>query len=340
MGDASADRGLPPVVARTLGVIALAAIAWKAREILVLAFFGLLIGVAFSFPVRWMARVMPRGVAVILVLLACGGAAAGLGVSAAPSLSRQMQQVSETAPQAWAKIRDWVQHAQGGGAPGGGPEQAVPGAAAQVAQKAAPALVTALGGLTKSILVVVLAAFLAYEPEIYRRGIRRLVPPPREPVFDELWIRLGRELRRWIGGILVSMTIMGTLTAVGLKIAGIENWLVLGVLTFLGTFVPYLGAVTSAIPGLLVALAQSPRHFAFALLVYFCVHLVEGYVVEPFVMRRAVEIKPALLLLGQSTFGAVFGLEGILIATPAIACIRVAVNDLWVQRRLGKDPSS
>lgn len=80
------------------------------------------------------------------------------------------------------------------------PSQPSPGPA-QVAQKAAPALFTALEGLTKVVLVVVLAAFLAYEPDIYRRGIRRLVPPQREATFDELWARLPRELSRWIGGI-------------------------------------------------------------------------------------------------------------------------------------------
>ncbi len=340
VGGSSAGSGVPALVLRGLGAVALAAVAWLAREVLLLAFFALLIGIVFSFPVRLLARAVPRGVAVILVLLACGGAAAGLGVIAAPSLSRQLNQVSQTAPKTWAKVRGVIEQARAGaevqGGQGSQGSAPVPGAAAKVAQEAAPALVTALGGLTKSVLVVVLAAFLAYEPDVYRRGIRRLVPQDREAAFDELWERLSRELRKWVGGILLSMLIMGTLAGLGLRIAGIENWLVLGVLTFLGTFVPYLGAVASAIPGLLVALAQSPRHFAYALIVYLGVHLVEGYIVQPLIMRRAVEIKPALLLLGQSTFGVVFGLAGILIATPAIACARVAVDYLWVQRRLGK----
>ncbi len=130
---------------------------------------------------------------------------------------------------------------------------------------------------------------------------------------------------------------MGTLTALGLLAIGIEDWFLLGVLTFLGTFVPYVGAVASAVPGLLVALGQSPRHFALAVLVYLGVHVVEGYIVEPLVMRRAVELKPALLLFGQGLLGALFGALGFVVATPLIVAGQVLLDYLWVERRLRKD---
>jgi predicted PurR-regulated permease PerM len=181
---------------------------------------------------------------------------------------------------------------------------------------------------------VVLAAFLVYRPDTYRHGLRQLFPARRQPVFDELWDRLRNALRHWVGGILVSMTIMGTLCAVGLLLVGIRDWLILGTLTFLGTFVPYLGAVASAVPGLLAALAQSPHHLLLAAAVYLGVHVVEGYIVQPAVMRRAVELNPALLLFGQGVLGAVFGVLGIVVATPLLVCAQVAVQYLWIERRV------
>src|SRR2546430_7296789 len=53
-----------------------------------------------------------------------------------------------------------------------------------------------------------------------------------------------------------------------------------------------------------------PIYFLWAAIVYLGVHLVEGYLIQPLVMRRAVEVKPALLLFGQGLFSAVFGLMG------------------------------
>jgi predicted PurR-regulated permease PerM len=207
---------------------------------------------------------------------------------------------------------------------------------AEAGAKAVSAVFDVVLGLTKVILVIVLAAFLVHRPDAYRRGLRQLVPREHEDAFDEAWGRVHDALRRWVGGILVAMLIMGTLTAIGLLAIGMDDWLLLGFLTFLGTFVPYVGAVASAVPGLLVALGQSPRTFALALLVYLGVHVVEGYIVEPLVMRRAVELRPALLLFGQGLLGAVFGAIGFVVATPLVVSGQILVDYLWVERRLGK----
>jgi predicted PurR-regulated permease PerM len=313
-----------------------------AHEVLLLGFLAVLVAMVFSFPVRWLARVMPRGAAVLVVLVALAGAVAGLVAAAAPTLADQIDQVKETAPRGIRQARRWLERVQRQTAPAqppGAPEPArppPPDVAQTVTDKAVPAIVATVELVTGIVLVLVLAAFLIHEPETYRRGLRHLVPPSEEKTFDLLWDRTGTALRRWVGGILVAMLLMGTLTSLGLLAIGLDNWLLLGVLTFLGTFVPYLGAIASAIPGLLVALAQSPRHFGLAAIVYLAVHLVEGYVVEPTVMRRAVEVKPAVLLFGQALLGAVFGVLGVVVATPLVVCGQILAGHLWVERRLGK----
>jgi predicted PurR-regulated permease PerM len=320
---------------------ALAAL-WLAREVVLLAFLAVLIAVVFSFPVGWLSRIIPRGLAVLLVLLALIGAAVGLAALAAPTIDREVEQLRDSAPQAVSKIQGWMRRVEsttgGGGGQKQSPAQRAPEVAAKVGEKALPALVAIVSGVTAVILVIVLGAFLVYQPDIYRRGIRLLVPVKHQNTFDEAWRRVGEGLRKWVGGIVISMTIMGTLAAVGLLIVGIDQWLLLGVLTFLGTFVPYVGAIASAVPGLLAGLAQSPRHFVLAGAVYLGVHLVEGYLVQPVVMRRAVDVRPALLLAGQGVFGAVFGLMGTVVATPLIVCLQTLTEYLWVERRLGKDP--
>jgi predicted PurR-regulated permease PerM len=115
-----------------------------------------------------------------------------------------------------------------------------------------------LRAVAGALYVVVLGFFLVGTRPHLQRAIRRLIPAARLPEFDELWVRLGGTLRRWTGGVLVSMTIMGAVTGLGLWIAGISSPLLLGVVTFCGTFIPYLGALASAIPGLAIALSQSP----------------------------------------------------------------------------------
>lgn len=316
---------------KLLAAAAVLALAWLARHVLLLAFFAVVLAVVLSFPVRWLCRLMPRGAAVMVLVVAILGAFTGAVLLGAPALSQQLEDVKQTAPRALKKARQWL-YAKGA--------QQVEEKAGQAAQKASevavPALLAVVSASTEGVLVLVLALFLVAAPDTYRDGVRRLFPREHEAAFDEAYERTGGSLRKWVGGILVSMTIMGTLAAAGLWIAGINDWLLLGLLTFLGTFVPYVGAVASAIPGLLIAVSQSPRHLLYALAVYLGVHLVEGYLVQPLVMKRAVEIKPALLLVGQGVMAAIFGLAGTIVATPALVCAQTLVEDLWVERKLGK----
>jgi predicted PurR-regulated permease PerM len=193
-----------------------------------------------------------------------------------------------------------------------------------------------VSALTAAILVFVLGLFLVNEPQTYRKGLRLLVPTRFEEPFDSSYEKVGTGLRKWVGGIVVSMTIMGTLTAAGLAIAGIKGWMVLGLLTFFGTFVPYVGALASAIPGLIVGASQDTTHLLAAAGVYLGVHLVEGYLVQPLIMKRAVHLQPALLLVWQGVFGAIFGLAGTIVATPMLVCVQILTQHLWVERRLGK----
>jgi predicted PurR-regulated permease PerM len=196
-----------------------------------------------------------------------------------------------------------------------------------------------LSGVTASLLLLVTAAFLVASPGVYQSGVRTLVPREYEEAFDQAWGRLTHALRRWVGGISVAMLLMGAFTAIGLGLAGINGWLALGLLTGMATFVPYVGALASAVPGLLVALSQGTQHLLYALLVYVGVHLVEGYVIEPLVMKRALKLKPAVLLFGQALSGALFGVLGVAVAAPLLVCVQELVTYLYVERRLGKGPA-
>jgi predicted PurR-regulated permease PerM len=323
------------------GLILLAAIvalafAWLARDILLVCFLGVLIGVVFSYPVDLLAKVMKRGVAVLLVLLVLGGGLTGIGFLAAPSITEQVNDLQDSAPKAIKSARSWLRDQGDAG-------EKIQESAGKVLDKAGeiavPALLGLVSGLTSIVLVIVLGAFLVSDPELYKRGLRSLVPKSSEKIFDESWDRAGNGLRRWVGGILVSMTIMGSLSAIGLKIAGIHDWMLLGLLTFFGTFVPYVGAVASAIPGLLVAATQSPRHLLFAFIVYTGIHIVEGYLVEPLIMARAVKLKPAVLLVSVGVMSAIFELPGVVVATPLLVCAQALVDYLWVERSLAKEPA-
>jgi predicted PurR-regulated permease PerM len=319
----------------------------KAQNVVLLGFLAILIAAMFWFPVGWFSRLMPRAAAVVVTLALTLGLVCGVVAIAAPVVVEQGKQLFEGLPDATRRAEAWLRRAQrdktvrqltNGKDVAGMVKAKVPEAMGTVANLTPMALGHVVELVSTFVLLLVLAAFLVYRPSLYGQGIRSMLPRSFEPAFDELWGRLGQGLRGWVGGTVIAMFLMGSVTAVGLFFAGIQGWALLGLLTFFGTFVPYVGAVSSSVPGLLIGLAQSPHYFWLALGVYLGVHVIEGYVVQPYVMRRAVEANPALLLFFQAIMGALFGLLGLMVATPLLTVIQITVTTLWIERRLNKTP--
>jgi predicted PurR-regulated permease PerM len=313
-----------------------------AAGVLLLGFLSILLAALLSYPIDFFSRFMPRPLAMVLTIVLVVGAVVGLGLITVPILTAQATRFLEQIPVALARLSAWWDGLRRSGTV---PEALTPGPAARLAGEAEALLARAVpfamsvGSVVfTAFLLFVLALFLAYSPMSYREGLRSLVPREHEPLLDEAWNRLGTTLRHWTTGIVLSMITMGVLAAVGLYVARIDGWFLLGLLTFLGTFVPYVGAIASAVPGLMVGLAESPRRFLYAMVVYIVVHLVEGYLVSPFIMKYSVRLQPGVLLFWQLLVATIFGLPGIIVATPLLACIQVGVGFFYVERRLGKEP--
>jgi predicted PurR-regulated permease PerM len=315
---------------------------WAASGVVLLGFLAVLFATLLGRPLDFFARFMPRVAALLLTVLLVLGALVGLVFLVVPVVSVEAERLSVAIPIAVNRLSTWWSHLQRTGPlPALPPGEALGARLMAELEKllthAVPFAIGAGSVIGTALVLFVLGLCLAYSPESYRDVVIAFVPKEKEPIVEELWRRLGFTLRRWTAGILAEMLLMGTLTALGLLLVGIDGWFLLGVLTFLFTFVPYVGAIASAVPGLLIGLSQSPLHMLYAAIVYAGVHIVEGYVAGPLIMQRSVRLRPALLLFWQLLAAAMFGLPGIIVATPLLACTLVTVGYLFVERRLGKE---
>jgi predicted PurR-regulated permease PerM len=95
--------------------------------------------------------------------------------------------------------------------------------------------------------------------------------------------------------------------------------------------VPYFGSIVSSIPPILYALTISPTKALLVAIVYIVAHQVEGNVVAPLIMARAVKLHPALVAIGVVAVGELLGFLGLLVAVPVIATFKILVEELWVR---------
>lgn len=319
------------------GLVTLGAALWALRTLVLMTFLAVILAVVL----RSLGDLLHRGTglrrrwAVLAVAAALVLAAIAGGVYVAPILLDQARQLIQRLPGAvdalQKRIGDypqlpelWEQVVSGLSLPS--PNDAVGGAARIIAA------LTASFGYAGVVLVG--ALFLAIEPDLYRRGFLRLVPVRHRPFAGELIDELDHVVVSWLGGQLVLMAFIGVLTGLGLWAIGVPYALALGFLAGLLEFVPYLGPILSAMPALIIAIAAGPTVALWTLGLVVGVQQVENNVLQPLVQKSAVDIPPVLLIITLFAMGSLFGIAGILVATPLLAVILVIVRRVYVERVL------
>ena len=189
-----------------------------------------------------------------------------------------------------------------------------------------------LGGL---IFAVVIGVFLAFEPELYRRGFLNLFPKARRKRMGEVLDELGFTLWWWLMGQLVTMATLGIFIGTGLALLNVPLAGTLGLIAAVLSFIPSLGMIIAVIPAIMLGLAISPTMGLWVALLYLGVQIVEANVITPLVQRRAIALPPAFVLGSELLMGLLLGGAGLAFATPLVAVVLVLVNMLYIQDMLG-----
>jgi predicted PurR-regulated permease PerM len=184
------------------------------------------------------------------------------------------------------------------------------------------------------VLVFFVALFFALSPELYRSGLIKLVPKGGRERAREVLDTVSDTLGAWLIGRLISMAAVGILVTIGLWIMGIPLALFMGLLAALLDFIPFIGPFVAAVPAVLFAFADSPITAVWVALLYLGVQQVESYLVTPIVQQRAVHLPPVLTIIAVYVFGELFGILGLLVATPLFAVILVLVKMLYIEDAL------
>ena len=190
------------------------------------------------------------------------------------------------------------------------------------------------GFLGAFVYIFFVALYTASAPGVYERGTVRLFPVERRPQVRELLDQLGRTLQRWLMGRAISMVAVAVTTWLGLVALGVPLPGTLAIIAGLLVFIPNIGPVVATGPALLLGLLVSPMHFFYVGTLYLLIAIADGYGLTPWIQERAVSIPPALVLIAQVVFGALWGTLGVAFSTPLIACLVIIVRRLYVEDTL------
>ena len=318
-----------------LAVGALALIAYEWRHVFLLAFGAMLVALVLRSLADPIRRRTPLSASASLgvAVLAAALILVALGWFVGAQVVRQLVQLGVILPAAWTLAQheiaaspagQWLlaraHDATGGPIAGLGPLAGRIGHATGVGMQA----------IGEFVVVVVAGVYFAAQPRLYRDGLLKLAPPSWRERLTGAVDACAVALRKWLLGAGVAMLAMGVLTTFGALLLGLPAPVALGLLSGVAEFVPIVGAVAAAVPGVLLAATLGPMTVVWTLVFYVAIHQFEGQLLIPLIQRRVVAVPPALTLFSVVGFGVLFGVSGVVFATPLAVVVLVLIRRLYL----------
>ncbi len=317
----------------------------------VLAFLlTILFSIILSAPVNYLhRRGLPRTWGVLAVVAALAAALWLIGLAIVPIIEAQSRQLVAAFPTLLEDAVVLFNQVQGffglgarvsmnGESFSGLGRQALTGTAVSTAAGVGLTLATAV---SLGLVVLIATLYLVIRPEPWVDGFVSLFPARwRQRTREVLW-EMYHTVQRWFIGQLAAMTFIAVFWAISLSAIGVPFALLLGIFSGLVSFVPYVGATISVVLPLLLALISEPFTAVYVILAFVVIQQIEGNILQPVLMSRAVDLHPALVVFAILTMGTLFGIVGVFVAVPLVAVLQVLVRELWVSRmdEIGTDPA-
>lgn len=140
---------------------------------------------------------------------------------------------------------------------------------------------------------------------------------------------LQRVVGGYIRGQIIMSTCMGVMQFLGMTILGVPYAPLIGMLAFILEFIPDIGTIITGFVAVVIALTVSWQLALITLIYTIIVDCIEGYVLSPRIIGRAVEIKPVVSLLAMFAGSELFGIWGAILAAPTIGLIQALVGAYW-----------
>jgi predicted PurR-regulated permease PerM len=280
-------------------------------------------------------RGLPRWLGALLALFAGLALLAGVLALVLPPFISELQDFVDAVPESYAGLQGQIADLTGmrPGEVGDQLRDSLQGLLDEPSGLLGPAASIGLGvaGLLATfVLVLMTAYYIAVRPEPLVGGLVSLFPLERQPRVRAVLAELRGAWVGWLKGVAVDMAVTFVLLYVSLTLVGLDYAIVFAVLSALLVVVPYFGSIAGAIPPVLMALSESPEMALIVLGIYVLAQQVEGNLVVPLVMSRAVNIHPAVIVVGVVVVGRLLGFAGLFVAVPIISAALIIGRAVWV----------
>lgn len=342
--DVTADPTPIPISRRTRTALILAVlvllglVVWYVPSVISTVVGGFALALALSFPVRWLSRLMPRGIAILLSFLLLVGLFVLAVLFLVPLVGEQLAALANSLPSiastAERYLQDVLSFLQERSLLPSDPDQVASDVRDRLTEAARTVGSNALGGALNVVVgtvgfaltlfgVVFVGAYLLVDVRRFEAAYLRAVPHRYRRDALTLWEAFGYSLSKYLGGLALVLAIQGVVSSIGLFLLGVPYALALGAFVSVAAVIPYLGAWLSAIPAVAVALTVSPTIAVLTALLFLGIQQLEGNFLTPKIQGDNLRVHPVLVFLAVIVGGGLAGIVGVIVAVPSLAVLRV-----------------
>ncbi len=183
-------------------------------------------------------------------------------------------------------------------------------------------------------IVPILVFYLLKDWRPLKEGFFASIPSSVYKKVSTLLKDIDRSLSGYMRGQAVVCLIMAAIYSILFLVVGLDFSLLIGTLTGIFTFIPYIGALTGFVAAVAIALFQwgfSVVDISLVVGAFFIGQFIESNFLTPRLIGDRVGLHPVWIIFGIFAFGALFGFVGVLLATPLTAVVGVLIKDLALE---------
>ena len=319
-------------------LVALAYVVYRVPDVLTMTGGGIALALILSFPVGFLSRFMPRGLAILLSFLLVVGLIVLAAIYLVPLVVEQLASLVSAVPEIANTVGQYLQNAldflQNRGLLPSDPQQIISRIrddAANAAQTVAGSVLSGAFGFVYSTFgfvvtlfgIIFIGAYLLVDVRRVEATFLRAVPHDYRHDAKTLWEAFGYSLSKYLGGLALVLAIQGAISAVGLFLLGVPYALVLGAVVSVMAVIPYLGAWISGTLAVIVALTVSPTTALLTAFLFLGLQQLEGNFLTPKIQGDTLHVHPILIFLAVIIGGGLGGIPGVIVAVPTSAVLRV-----------------
>jgi len=315
------------------------------RNVLVILFFAIIIASAITPFANWLEQKrIPRLLGVLLLYLTFFGLIVFFLSLIVPVISSELSQLTQALPEFISNISGALEKAQQTTTTRYfdffSEIQNLLDSFSQFLQvssgSALNLIINVFGGLLSFFAIIVISFYLSVMKQGVAGFIRSVLPTKYEDYIIGLWKRAEHKVGRWLQGQLLLALSVGLIVFVGLSLLKIKYALLLGIVAMILEIVPIVGPVISAIPGVVLAFAQSPMLGIWVIVFYVAVQQIESHILTPLVLGKTLGLNPVTVIIALLVGGTLGGIIGILLSVPVAVIVVEIFDDLAKQKESKK----